>query len=46
MAKKKERVCWEGFGFPVILNGVSFKTTPQGDKIMDVNMSRNGYGDA
>jgi DNA-binding transcriptional regulator YiaG len=41
MARKKgERICWEGFGFPVILNRVTFKMTPQGYKIMDVNMKR------
>lgn len=40
MAKRKERIYWEGFGFPVILNGVSFKTTPQGYKIMDINMNK------
>lgn len=33
-----ERLCWEGFGFPVILSGVRFTTTPSGFEILDIDM--------
>ncbi len=35
-----EKILWEGFGFPVILSGVSWVETPHGYKTLDIDMEK------
>ena len=35
-----EKILWEGFGFPVILSGVSWVETPHGYKVLDTDMEK------
>jgi DNA-binding transcriptional regulator YiaG len=34
-----ERLCWEGFGFPVIISKARFMTTPSGYEVLDMDMN-------